>query len=58
MNDWELGQSTLRPDGDRTLVRYTLEDAKEAINVIREYETDTKKILTHVGSVSRDDLAD
>ena len=58
MNDGELGESTLRPDGDRTLVRYTLEDAKEAINVIREYETDTKKILTHVGSVSRDDLAD
>ena len=58
MNGTDLGESTLRPDGDRVLVRYTLEDAKETLNLIREYESDTKKILKHVENVSREDLLD
>jgi DNA gyrase/topoisomerase IV subunit B len=58
MNDGALGESTLRPDGDRTLVRYTMDDVKETLNTIREYESDTKKILAHVENVTRDDLMD
>lgn len=58
MGDGQLGESTLRPDADRMLIRYTLESAKESINFIREYESDTKKILSEVGLVTRDDLLD
>ena len=58
MNDGELGESTLRPDGNRTLIRYTIESAKDAINFIREYESDTKKILNEVKYVDRDMLLD
>lgn len=54
----ELKESTLYPGSDRTLVRYTLQDAKEELEAIREYETDTKKILGLVNQVSRDDLLD
>lgn len=58
MDEDELAESTLYPGSDRTLVRYTLNDAKEEIEAIREYESDSKKILTLVGNVSRDDLLD
>lgn len=58
MGDGQLGESTLRPNSDRTLVRYTMDSAKESINFIREYESDTKKILGEIGIVTRDDLLD
>ena len=58
MNKNELAESTLYPGSDRTLVRYTLEDIKEEIEAVREYESDSKKILGLVGNVSRDDLLD
>ena len=58
MDDGELGESTLRPDSDRTLIRYTIENAKEAIAFVREYESDTKKILKHTGIVTRQMLED
>ena len=58
MNREQLAESTLYPGSDRTLVRYTLKDAKEEIEAIREYESDSKKILTLVGKVTRDDLLD
>lgn len=58
MNDGELGESTLRPGSDRTLIRYTIESAKDAINFIREYESDSKKILTEIKNVDRDMLLD
>ena len=58
MNASELAESTLYPGSDRTLVRYTLKDAKEEIEAIREYESDTKKILSLVNKVTRDDLLD
>lgn len=58
MDEDELAESTLYPGSDRTLVRYTLKDAKEEINLIREYESNTKKILELAGTVSRDDLLD
>lgn len=58
MNRQDLAESTLYPGSDRTLVRYTLQDAKEEIEAIREYESDSKKILSLVGNVNRDDLLD
>lgn len=56
MNKEQLAESTLYPGSDRTLIRYTLQDAKEEIEAIREYESNPKKILGLVGNVSRDDL--
>ena len=58
MDKEELAESALHPAMDRTLIRYTMDDAKEAINIIREYESNTKKILELVGVVTRDDLLD
>lgn len=53
-----LSQSTLDPNQDRTLIRYTMDDVKEATSIIREYESDTKKILGEVKRVDRFDLLD
>ena len=58
MDKEELAESTLYPGSNRTLVRYTLKDAKEEIEAIREYESDSKKILSLVGTVTREDLMD
>ena len=58
MDSDELAESTLYPGSDRTLVRYTLEDIKEEIEAVREYESNPKKILGLVGNVTRDDLID
>lgn len=54
----QIAVSTLRPDADRTLIRYTLEDAKEEIAAIREYESDRSKLLNFIGTVKRTDLLD
>ena len=54
----ELAESTLYPGLNRTLVRYTMDDMKETLNTIREYESNSKKILNEVSSVTRDDLLD
>ena len=54
----ELAESTLYPGSDRTLVRYTLEDIKDEIAAVREYESNPKKILGLVGNIQRDDLLD
>ncbi len=56
MNKKDLAESTLYPGSDRTLVRYTLEDVKEEIEAVREYESNPKKILGLVGNVTRTDL--
>ena len=58
MSGLELGISTLRPDADRTLIRYTLEDAKEEVETIRYYESDRSRLLKLVGIVRRSDLLD
>ena len=58
MPDKELAESTLYPGLNRTLIRYTMEDAKDTINLIREYESNSKKILNEVGIVTREDLLD
>lgn len=58
MNYWELAESSLYPGSDRTLVRYTMEDALDEISAIREYESNSKKILSLVSNVTREDLLD
>ena len=58
MNAEKIAVSTLRPDSDRTLIRYTLEDMKEELAVIREFESDRSKLLNHIGTVKRIDLLD
>lgn len=58
MNKEQLAESTLYPGSDRTLVRYTIEDIKEEVSAVREYESNSKKILSLVGNVTRDDLLD
>ena len=44
--------------GDRTLIRYTLEDIKEATSIIRSYESDFSQLFKFVGNVTRQDLMD
>lgn len=44
--------------GNRTLIRYTLEDAKEEVAIIREYESDFSQLFKFVGTVNRQDLID
>lgn len=56
MDSEELSESTML--GDRTLIRYTFENAKEEIEIVRQYESNPKMILRHVGQVSREDLLD
>lgn len=53
----ELGESTMDPK-NRILIQYTMESAKEDIEFIRSYESDPKKILKHIGKVTREDLMD
>ena len=54
----DLAESTIDATKDRTLIRYTMQDAKEEIEAIREYESNTKKILTLAGTITREDLLD
>lgn len=58
MNKDQLKESTIHPNYDRTLIRYTMEDAKEELEAIREYENNSKKILSLVKNVTRDELLD
>ena len=58
MDDHELADSTLLQSGNRTLVRYTLQSAKDEIETIRQYESNPKMILDLVGNVTREDLLD
>ena len=51
----ELKDSVIKPDS-RTLIRYTLEDAKREIEEIRAYDTNKSKLLTHIGNINRFDL--
>lgn len=54
----QLSESTLHPEGNRCLIQYTINDIKECLNTVREYESDTKKFLKLTGIVTRDDLMD
>lgn len=44
-NGYELGESAMRPDGARTLIRYTIESAKEEIASIRNTESNMYALL-------------
>lgn len=46
----------LKPNSERTMIQYTLEDAKAEIQTIREYESDRSKLLELVGTVKRSEL--
>ena len=54
----EIVESTMSPFTERTLIRYTFEDAKEEIEAIRQYESKLSKLLDLVGEVNRQDLLD
>ena len=53
-----LEKSVMSPLGDRILIQYTMDDIKDTINTIREYESDKRKILSLVHNVTRDDLVE
>ena len=44
----QLGISALRPDGDRTLIRYTIESAKEEIEALRRIDNSMASLLRDV----------
>ena len=52
------GNKTKNVTGNRTLIRYTIEDAKEEIELIRKYESDYSQLFKFVGNVTRQDLID
>ncbi len=54
----ELADSTMNPYANRTLLRYTLQDVKEEVDAIRQYESGLSNILDLVGNVKRRDLLD
>ncbi len=56
MDGPSLGESALRPDSNRMLVRYTVEDINKDIQTIRTYESNKKMILEHIDTVKRMDL--
>jgi len=47
-NPTQLGVSALRPDGDRTLIRYTIESAKEEIETFRRIDSSMASLLRDV----------
>jgi len=56
MSGRQLGESTLTPEGNRTLIRYTFDDAKEEIAMIRHLESNKAKLIENIGRVSRSEL--
>lgn len=56
MDGPQLAESALHPDSNRMLVRYTTDNIKEDIMIIRSYQSDKKRILENVGTVTRTDL--
>lgn len=47
-NPKELAVSALHPDGDRTLIRYTMESAKEEIDTLRRIDSSMASLLREV----------
>lgn len=54
-NPEQLGVSALRPDGDRTLIRYTIESAKEEIETLRHIDSTMASMLRDV-SITKADI--
>ena len=44
----ELGESALRPDGNRTLIRYTMDSAKEEIETLRRIDSSMAGLLRSI----------
>ena len=51
----ELGVSTILP-GERTLIRYTVDNVKEEVATIRELESNKRKLLEMAENINRKDL--
>lgn len=47
-NPQQLGESALHPEGDRTLIRYTMESAKEEIETLRRIDSTMASLLREV----------
>ena len=58
MNDDQLAVSTLLPDSDRMLIRYTIDDIKEEVETVRKYESDLSQLLDKTSIITRQDLLD
>lgn len=59
MNDDQIAISTLLPDSDRMLIRYTIDDIKEEVDVVRKYESDLSQLLPKASThITRQDLLD
>jgi DNA gyrase/topoisomerase IV subunit B len=43
---------------NRVLIQYSMQSAKETFKEIREFESNPKKILAEIKSISRDDLVE
>lgn len=55
MNGKQLAQSTLHPDGDRTLIQYTVDSALEEIEMLKYFESNRKELIKDT-KASRIDL--
>ena len=53
-----LEKAVMNPLADRVLIQYTMDDIKETIETIRDFDSDKKKILSLVGNITRDDIID
>ena len=51
----QLRETTMSKD-TRTLIQYTVDDIDETIRIIRQYDSNKKLILNHIGVVDRGDL--
>ncbi len=51
----ELGVSTILP-GERTLIRYTVDNVKEEVATIRELEANKRRLLEMASEINRKDL--
>lgn len=56
MDPQQIAESCLLPDKDRVLQQYTIQDIKDEIEAIREYESNMKLLLKDIGTVTRTEL--
>lgn len=54
-NPSQLGESVLRPDSDRTLIRYTLDSVKEEIESLRCIDS-TMAVLINTAKITKQDI--
>lgn len=55
MDGDQLGESTLHPDGQRTLIRYTVESAEKELNRMAYLESNKNELLKDI-KVNKIDL--